>query len=125
MVPKKGTKVPGADEREYARAIAGALRAELGFTHQAAKTVQAWTGASERSAKNWLGGAKGPNGWHLALLVRESRLVAEAFFRLAGRDSLVTTCDLLAARDVLADALSRLDATLLGSRDAENRFDLM
>jgi hypothetical protein len=117
MVPKKGTKVPETDEREYARAIARALRAELGPTHQATKIVQAWTGVSERSAKNWLGGTKGPNGWHLAQLVRESRFVAEAFFRLAGRDAYVTACDLTAARDVLAQALSRLDAALAAPPD--------
>lgn len=112
MVPKKGTKVPGDDGQGYARAIAAALKAELGNTHQATKTVQRWTGVSERSAKHWLSGTKGPNGWHLALLVRESRFVAEAFLRLAGRESLVTACDLVATREVLARALSRLDAAL-------------
>ena len=117
MVSKKGTRVPCEHRQEYARAIAAALKTELGNSHRATKTVQRWTGVSERSAKHWLSGTKGPNGWHLALLVRESRFVAEAFLRLAGRDSFVTACDLLAARDLLAETLSRLDATLELPRD--------
>jgi hypothetical protein len=74
---------------------------------------------SQRTERKALAeGTKSPNGWHLALLVRESRFVAEAFFRLAGRESLVTACDLLAARALLAQTLSRLNATLEPPRDS-------
>jgi hypothetical protein len=41
-------------------AIAYALRNQLGTTHQATKIVMGWTGAGERTVKNWLAGISGP-----------------------------------------------------------------
>ena len=37
-------------------------------THQAIKTVMKWTGAKERTVKNWFAGSNGTNGHHLAAL---------------------------------------------------------
>ena len=59
MLPKKGKGFPKRDGKggggvSYAEAIATALRRQLGDTHQAVKTVMRWTGAGERTAKNWL-----------------------------------------------------------------------
>ncbi|HEY7130105.1 MAG TPA: hypothetical protein VH332_10555 [Nitrospira sp.] len=70
MLSKKGKKFPNQDGKGstslgYAVAIAAALRAELGETHQATKTVMRWTDACERSAKNWIAGTRGPAGEHL------------------------------------------------------------
>ena len=70
MLPKKGKGFPKRDGKgggglSYAEAIAIALRQELDGTHQAVKTVMRWTGAGERTAKNWLAGARGPTGEHL------------------------------------------------------------
>ena len=62
-VPKMGTTVHlDADQAAYRKAIADTLRRELGHTHQAIKTVMRWTGASERTAKYWLSGERGPSG---------------------------------------------------------------
>ena len=82
MLPKKGKEFPKRDGKgsialNYARAIATALRAELGDTHQAIKTVMGWTVACERTAKNWLAGTRGPAGEHLILLLRNSDTVLE------------------------------------------------
>lgn len=47
VVQKMGTTVPmAADQTRYRKAVAAALRAELGPTHQAIKTAMRWTGAS-------------------------------------------------------------------------------
>ena len=47
VVPKMGTTVHlAADQARYREAVAAALRAELGLTHQAIKTARRWTGAS-------------------------------------------------------------------------------
>jgi hypothetical protein len=54
----------------YVTVVAAGLRRELGDTHQAIKTVMKWTGANERTVKNWLGGRYGPNGEHLIDLFR-------------------------------------------------------
>ena len=66
MLPKKGKRFPNRDGKgsaglSYPRAIAAALRGELGDTHHAIKIAMRWTGAGERSAKNWLSGTRGPN----------------------------------------------------------------
>ena len=63
MLPKKGIIIPNAEDLgPYSRAIAYALKCELGTTHQAAKTLMEWTGAGERTVKNWLAGIAGHEG---------------------------------------------------------------
>lgn len=98
MFPKRGNKDRAATREtthaECAMAIGRALRDELGSTHQAAKTVMRWTGASNRSAKNWIGGSQIPSGWYLILLARHSPSVMTAVMMLARRDGLVLGVDL-------------------------------
>lgn len=73
VVPKTGTIVrPEAAQARYREAVAAALRAELGQTHQAIKTAMRWTGASERAVKYWLSGERGPSGEHLIALAQHS-----------------------------------------------------
>ena len=43
----------------YPAAVAQALQHQLGGTHQAVKTVMRWTGAGERTVKNWFAGSSG------------------------------------------------------------------
>ncbi|OIQ74974.1 hypothetical protein GALL_433650 [mine drainage metagenome] len=86
FVPKMGTTVPmAADQTRYRRAIADALRRELGPTHQAIKTAMRWTGASERTAKYWLSGERGPSGEHLILLAQHSDAVLVTILTMAER----------------------------------------
>ncbi len=85
-VPKMGTSVHlDADPTAYRRAIADALRRELGPTHQAIKTVMRWTGASERTAKYWLSGERGPSGEHLIKLAMHSDAVLMFILTMADR----------------------------------------
>jgi hypothetical protein len=117
MLPKKGKGFPkrdgkGGGELSYAGAIAIALRGELGDTHQAVKTVMRWTGAGERTAKNWLAGTRGPTGEHLLSLVRNSNAVLEAFLRLAGRESSWATLSLHEARTRFVEMLRNFDELL-------------
>jgi hypothetical protein len=86
VMQKMGTTVPmAADQTLYRRAIADALRRELGPTHQAIKTAMRWTGASERTAKYWLSGERGPSGEHLILLAQHSDAVLVTILTLAAR----------------------------------------
>ena len=91
MFPKKGKGFPGTGgtrgELDYAASIATALRGELGDSHQAIKTVMRWTGATDRTAKNWVTGIRGPTGEHLISLARHSDAVFEVIIRAAGRES--------------------------------------
>lgn len=80
MLPKKGRMLPpwnglARSAKDYAELIADALRQEHGNTHRAVKTIMRWTGASERSVKNWLSGEFGPSGYFLMRLCVKSPAV--------------------------------------------------
>jgi len=117
MFPKKGNSFPKDEGRLYADAISKALRAELGDGHRATKTVMRWTGASERSAKNWLNGTRAPTGQHLIRLAQESELVTRVFLTLAGRREFATFSDLRIARRALRNALLQIENVLGQSGD--------
>jgi hypothetical protein len=121
MFPKKGNHFPtGTAGRKskigYAEAVAAALHAELGDSHQAIKTVMRWTGANERTVKNWFAGVMGPRGEHLLDLLRHSNAVLESVLHLAGREQVIAGQTLLDARNVLAEMLARIDSWMSGSR---------
>lgn len=85
-VPKMGTTVHlAADQAAYRKAMADTLRRELGPTHQAIKTVMRWTGVSERTAKYWLSGERGPSGEHLIRLAQHSDAVLITILTMAER----------------------------------------
>ena len=114
MFPKKGKIFPGKCSAapagiNFAEAIAKALRDDLGDTHQAVKTLLKWTGAKERTVKNWLAGAHGPRGEHLLTLVRYSDAVLEVFLRLAGRERVIVSGKLVEVRAKLRELLSVID----------------
>jgi hypothetical protein len=116
MLPKKGIVFPNDQNLgTYATAIAYALRNELGTTHQATKIVMGWTGAGERTVKNWLAGSSGPSGQYLVDLIRHSDRVLEVLLVLAGRQHVVATQRLFGMRDTLAEAVELMD-TLKGER---------
>jgi hypothetical protein len=117
MFRKKGNKFPvvhAAEDAAYASSIADALRTELGQSHRATKTLMRWTGASDRTAKNWLSGAYGPSGTHLIQLARESDTVLATFLGLAGRNRHMLGADLLEIRTALATATQLIDELLQG-----------
>jgi hypothetical protein len=108
MFLKKGKIFPGGDgkgphQMTYAAALAEALRGDQGDTHQAIKAVMRWTGANERTVKNWFAGTNGPRGEHLISLIRHSDLVFEVLLRLAGRERFAAAVKLIDARDKLIE----------------------
>ena len=114
MLPKKGIVFPnGENLGPYPEAIAYALRNQLGTTHQAIKIVMRWTGAGERTVKNWLAGVSGPNGQHLVDLIRHSDDVLEVLLLLAGRQHIVAAQKLVGVRNKLAETVEQID-TLMG-----------
>jgi hypothetical protein len=96
----------------YQSAIAEALSIELGNSHRAVKTVMRWTGANERTVKNWFAGRRGPRGEHLLSLIRHSSAVLEAVLRLTGREQLIAGKMLLDVRSTLLEMLASIDATI-------------
>lgn len=117
MLPKKGKVFPGGDSRghdkaDYAMMIAEALREQLGTSHQGIKTAMRWTGAGERTVKNWFAGTNGPSGEHLIALARHSDAVLDMFLLMAGRRSAIAGEKLVEARIKLAEALASIDTLL-------------
>lgn len=109
-----GSRQP-PDEGCFAVEIAAALHRALGSTNAGIKTAAAWTGANERTAKNWFSGRYGPSGDHLVALARNSDEVLNAFLSMAGHRELVAATKLLAAEDVLVELLSLIRS--LNGRD--------
>ncbi len=123
MFPKRGN-IRRKPEDRYADAIGGALRGELGASHRAVKTVMLWTGASEKSAKNWLSGTHGPGGWHLILLARHSEAVIATVLALAERDQLIPGVRLRALQVTLVQTATEIGEAFVttqrrGSRPAD------
>jgi hypothetical protein len=94
---------------EYPLAIAMALREELGGSRQSIKKLARWTGASERTVQNWLGGVRGPSGPHLVALATHSAAVHIAYLSMTGRND-GATMDVTASVALLQEALGLLTA---------------
>ena len=102
--PKKGKSFPkrggegssdfSLDDHAFAMKIASALTSELKDRNSRAKLVAGWTGANERTVKNWISGRYAPCGRHLVVLAQHSDQVLNAILLMADRQ------DLLLARRV-------------------------
>jgi hypothetical protein len=120
MLPKKGIVFPNGDNLgPYPRGVAYALKCELGSTHQAIKIVRRWTGAGERTVKNWLAGTSGPSGKHLVDLIRHSDDVLAVLLILAERQQLVAAQRLVDVRNKLAETIKQVDAMMLEDNPRE------
>lgn len=75
--------------KDYAELIADALRQEHGNTHRTVKTIMGWTGASERSVKNWLSGDFGPSGYFLMRLCVKSPAVRGLVMELLAEPDMI------------------------------------
>ncbi len=110
MLPKTGILLPiGENLSSYQKTIAYALKCELGATHQAVKTIMRWTGAGERTVKDWLGGISGPSGEHLVALVRNSDSVLRAVLTIAGRPRTLAAQEIGGLRNHLVQTLDEID----------------
>jgi len=112
--PKKGKFFPDRNgclidepstEGNFASEIAAALHRALGSTHAGVKTAAGWTGANERTVKNWFSGRYGPSGEHLVALAHHSDEIMNTFVRMAGRQDLIVAVKLAIAEDAIADLL--------------------
>lgn len=70
--PKKGKVLPKKLQEDggFAVLVARVLRRSVGERSSAIKVVARWTGATERTVKNWFSGQNGPSGDHFLELVR-------------------------------------------------------
>jgi hypothetical protein len=111
MIPARG--IISAQTRsspDYAKLISAALREHLGASHRAIKTAMQWTGASEKTVKNWFAGTNGPCGEHLIALVSHSDNVMVAVLTMAGRRDIAVSGHLIDLRHRLAETLGFIDS---------------
>src|ERR1700730_1947770 len=73
------------DDHAFAMKIASALTSELKDRNSRAKLVAGWTGANERTVKNWISGRYAPCGRHLVVLAHHSDQVLNAILLMADR----------------------------------------
>ncbi len=104
-IPRSSSRVAASEGHEYAAVIAETLRETFGGTRMSVKTVMSYTGAGERTVKNWFEGKNGPNGENLVGLVRHSDEVLEALLLMAGREDILAGKLLVDARDKLIEML--------------------
>ena len=90
---------------DFAMVIAETLHQTFGGTHAAIKTVMAFTGARERTVKNWFQSKNAPNGENLVELARHSDEILEVFLLMAGRGDVLCAKKLVDARDKLVEML--------------------
>jgi hypothetical protein len=96
--PKKGKSFPRGDGSgsggngggsggglDFAIEIASALERTMRDKNVRIKTVSRWTGANERTVKNWLSGQYGPCGAHLVVLLQHSDEVLNSVLAMADR----------------------------------------
>ncbi len=117
-LPKSAAKRAVAKDFDFTAVIAETLRETFGGTAVAVKTVMAYTGAGERTVRNWFDGKNGPNGNNLVSLARNSDEVLEVFLLMADRGDIVTAKALVAAREILVEML-RLVEISLPAEDAD------
>lgn len=115
-LPKKGEESPSVrtrqeQAREFTLAIADALKEELA-RGASIKTVMAWTGAGERTVKEWLAGSNAPRAFQVERLMRSSELVYERLMVRTGRKPVVNREGLEALRGQLTKLVGEIDAAL-------------
>lgn len=126
--PKKGRFFPNENghaedgrhlaDNWFADEIASALKRSLGNSRAGAKLVASWTGANEKTVKNWFAGRYGPSGEHLVALARHSDEVLGMFLAMAGREGLMVGLKLAAAEQAIEQLLAAVRRL-----PAEDRID--
>ena len=79
----------------FAMEIAAALQRASVESGVQIKTVAGWTGANERTVKNWFSGQYGPSGEHLVILARHSHEVLNTMLTIMERRDLLVTQEIV------------------------------
>ena len=129
LFPKKGKSFPKSGDPNNSNGDGGSLNGTLNFALEIAtaldrtlrdrntriKTVAGWTGANERTVKNWLSGQYGPRGAHLVVLIQHSDDVLNAVLSMARRHDLVVAQKLVDLEQRMLELVSTVKQ--LRSRD--------
>lgn len=115
--PNSGNVFPGRRQKpaslSFAKLVSTALRASLrgqGGQASSIKTVARWTGANERTVKNWFAGDRAPTGDHFLRLAANSPGALAAVLAAIHRNDCLVMADIEEARAKVAAAPVALDA---------------
>ena len=107
--PKSSDKIEALVNITFVTEISDALHRAFGGSGKSIKTVMKYTGAGERTVKNWFEAKNGPNGENLIKLVHHSDEILEKLLLLAGRDDVLAGKLLVDARDKLVEMIEIID----------------
>ena len=107
--PNSSDRIMSSDDYDFTAFIAETLRDAFGDSGKAVKMVMAYTGAGERTVKNWFQAKNGPNGANLIELVRHSDEVLEAVLFLSGREEILMVKMLADTRSAVVEMLEIMD----------------
>lgn len=109
MVPKSGTRLPKTrillSDMEFAAAIGNALKEDLGGSRRASKSIMAWTGVSDHTARAWINGHVSPSAVHMIMLAAHCRPVMRVMLQLTGNDVAALAIELGAIENALENLL--------------------
>ena len=106
--PNKGNVLrPGTSS--FSGMVSSVLRGSLEDKPASIKIVARWTGAGERTVKNWFAGTCSPSGDHFRDIVRNCPEMLHEFLRAADRSDCIASAHVTEARRSLRDALAILD----------------
>lgn len=111
--PKKGNSFHGGGNGRmptdygmtFAEMVSMVLRQSVGGRPSAVKLVARWTGAGERTVKNWFAGSCAPKGDHFRELVRHCPEMLDAFLVSIGRHDQVVLAKVGQIEAALLEAL--------------------
>ncbi|MCJ2008384.1 hypothetical protein [Methylobacterium sp. J-092] len=114
--PKKGNSFHGGTDGNpsydhadtFAEMVSAVLRRSVGGRPSAVKLVARWTGARERTVKNWFAGSCAPKGDHFRDLVRHCPEMLDAFLVSVDRQDHLALAKVIQVEAALLDALAAI-----------------
>ncbi|MCJ2039720.1 hypothetical protein MKK55_12310 [Methylobacterium sp. J-059] len=114
--PKKGNSFHGGTDQNlspdhadtFAEMVSAVLRRSVGGRPSAVKLVARWTGARERTVKNWFAGSCAPKGDHFRDLVRHCPEMLDAFLVSVDRQDHLALAKVIQVEAALLDALAAI-----------------
>ena len=121
--PETGKVFPNgrASDEKFAKLVASVLCRVLGERSSAIKVVARWTGAGERTVKNWFVAKNAPSGDHFLELVRHCPDMLNEFLAAAGQKERLAGVSVRAARLALVTSILALDK-LMETEDGDAKL---
>lgn len=108
----------GDGEDAFAAMVSMVLRGRFEDRPASIKVVARWTGASERTVKNWFSGHCAPRGHFFRSLVLNCPEMLDAFLLSVGGGDRLAFAKLMEVQRVLKETLAQIEVLTTGTSDA-------